>query len=250
MNAVVLAAGVGKRLQPFTDVHPKSLLRFGEETLLERHIKLLGGAGIEAITIVIGHLAEQVREEVCRLKWPAPLRLLHNARYREGSALSLLTAADALSGTSSLVMDGDILYGRELLHRLIQAPWPNCLLADPESRDSGEEVKVVVREDGRVCELGKRVHGGGRVVGESVGMFKFEPLAGKGLADRLRSATASDPSIEYEPVIDGLLKEFRVDYVSVKGLPWTEIDFWGDVERARAEVYPRLVRSGYTGVTD
>jgi choline kinase len=232
MKAVILAAGVGKRLQPFTDQHPKCLLGFGEKTLLHRHLDLLGASGVEDITVVVGHHAEQVQAEVSRVACPVLVRLVLNPRYEAGSALSLLKDADAFRDAPSLVMDADILYGKELLERLIRAPSPDCLLVDSELRDSGEEVKVVALEDGRVWELGKNVGGASRVIGESVGIFKFEGPSGSRLADRLRIATDRDPAVDYELVINALVKEIRMGYVTVGSLPWTEIYFWEDVERA------------------
>ena len=63
MKAILLAAGVGDRLRPFTDSHPKCLVEVGGRSLLDRHLDIL--SGIEAITglhIVVGYLADQIRE--------------------------------------------------------------------------------------------------------------------------------------------------------------------------------------------
>lgn len=244
MRAIILAAGVGERLRPFSEQHPKCLLRFGDKTLLHHHLEYLSASGVEDITIVVGHLADQIKAVVAQAACPVPVQLILNPHYRAGSALSLLSAAGIFTSAASLIMDADILCGQEMFERLIAAPFPNCILADSKFEDTGEEVKIVVREDGRVWKLGKCVGGEGQVVGESVGMFKFTPQTGQRLAYLLGAVTETDLNIEYELAIDKLVKDVRVEYEAVGDLAWTEIDFWEDVERARVEVYPRLKGRG------
>jgi choline kinase len=240
MKAIILAAGSGRRLGAFTDRHPKSLLRFGGETLLRRHLRLLGAAGMTEIVVVAGYLAGQIEAEVAAAACGVPVRVILNPRYRGGSALSLLAASNVLAGSPSVVMDADLLYGPEMLRRLLDAESPNCLLVDGTSEDSGEEVKVVVAPGGRVLELGKSVSSQGRIAGESVGIFKFGESAGRRLAALLRTMSDADQSVEYESAICGLVKECEVFCVSADGLPWIEIDFPEDVERARDQIYSRL----------
>jgi len=242
MKAIILAAGSGRRLGAFTERLPKSLLRFGNETLLGRHLRLLGSLGITEIMVVAGHLAGQVEAEVAAASCGAPVRVIVNPHYRRGSALSLLAASDVLGVSPCVVMDADLLYGPEMLRRLLGAESPNCLLVDSALEDSQEEVKVVVGPGGRVLELGKSVRGEGRVTGESVGIFKFDDSAGGRLVARLKTMSDADPDVEYETAICDLVKDCEVFCVSADGLAWIEIDFPEDVGRARAQVYPRLER--------
>ena len=59
MRAIILAAGMGTRLRPITLTTPKSLIKIGNETLIERQIHFLREKGIDEIIIVTGHLAEK-----------------------------------------------------------------------------------------------------------------------------------------------------------------------------------------------
>lgn len=246
MRAIVLAAGRGTRLRPFTDHHPKCLVDVGGATLLRRHLDLLSEAGVEEIAIVVGYLAEQVRAEAARARAGAAVRLVENPRFEAGSALSLLAALPPAE-TASLVVDADLLYSRRLLARLLASRHPNCLLADAQAADTGEEVKVLADAGGRVVELTKRVRGAGRVVGESVGLYRFAPHAASRLGRALGEAVAADPNTEYEQVIDRLLDEISVGWEPADGEPWIEIDFPEDIERARRAVYPRLAAAEGAG---
>jgi choline kinase len=122
----------------------------------------------------------------------------------------------------------------------VASPVADCLLVDDRLVDSGEEVKVVSRSDGRVYELGKQVRREGVVIGESVGIYKFSAETTHGLIDALRRAVRENPDVEYETVIDSLLEQIPMRYVRVGDLPWIEIDFPQDVDRARDEIWPDI----------
>lgn len=60
MLAMIFAAGLGTRLKPFTDSHPKALFPLGDKTLLQWQIEMLRGAGIRDIVINVHHFAKQI----------------------------------------------------------------------------------------------------------------------------------------------------------------------------------------------
>ena len=237
---MILAAGVGNRLRPFTIEHPKCLLSFGGKSLLQRHLEMLDGIDAGKITIVVGHLADQVEAEVKRVGLQRQIDLVYNPDYRLGSGLSLLQAESGLGRVPAIVMDADLLLCREMVTSLFSSSAPNCLLADERLIDTGEEVKVLVRSGGTVCELGKQVQRGGSVVGESVGLYKFSPDAGQTLVGVLKRGVAENPRVEYEAIIDSVLDSIQMHYVPIGQMPWIEIDFPNDVERAREEIWPLI----------
>ena len=68
MRAIILAAGRGSRLQQTSDQQlPKCLLTFGGRSLLERHLRLLGAAGVQEIVLALGFRHELVEAELTRL---------------------------------------------------------------------------------------------------------------------------------------------------------------------------------------
>lgn len=60
MKAMILAAGLGTRLKPFTDKHPKALAVVNNKTILLRNIEYLRKAGIDEIVINVHHFADQI----------------------------------------------------------------------------------------------------------------------------------------------------------------------------------------------
>ncbi|MGH8583929.1 MAG: NTP transferase domain-containing protein [Gammaproteobacteria bacterium] len=242
MHALILAAGLGKRLAL---PHPKCLLRFGGETLLGRHIRLLHGLGIDAIHVVTGFGSQQVAQELGRLGLDHEVRLVFNPNYAAGSVVSLWCLVDVLRlGCEVLIMDADVLYDPQILARLVGSPHAGCFLLDRDYTPGDEPVKLCVRA-GRLVEFRKRIAPDLTYdfSGESLGFFRFAPdMAGR-LAEWTEAYITQGRSHEpHEEAIRDLLLEHadRMHYEDVTGLPWIEIDFPEDVVRAEREVLPRL----------
>ena len=123
MRAIILAAGMGLRLvQPEGQQKPKCLLRFGDASLLERHLQLLKAAGVDEIVFVLGFKHEQVEAELDSIDWKPATEVVVNSEFTLGSVLSVHTVAEALTrGGDVLLMDADVLYDERILDALVAA---------------------------------------------------------------------------------------------------------------------------------
>ncbi len=242
MKAIILAAGVARRLAPLTDKTHKCLLPVGERALLGRMLAALDATGIREAVLVVGHRADQIRELAGVRFGRIRIRYVENPEYAKGSAISLYAARDHLR-EPSLVMDADVLFPREFLRRLLAAPAPSAFLVDLGFTDTGEEVKYYTRGD-RVIALGKKVvPESWEQVGEGVGFFKCGAEAAAGLTHLLERVIDEGGGLnEYEDALHLLVQLHHVGWVDVTGLPWTEIDFVEDLRRAREDVFPRVAR--------
>jgi len=240
MNAIILAAGVARRLAPLTDKTHKALLTVGGRPLLTRMLAALSDAGIRETVIVIGHCGDQVRAVAGTRLGRMGIRYVENTQYAKGSVLSLY-AARAHLAEPTLVMDADVLFPREMLRRLLAIPAPSALLIDRGFSDTGEEVKLYTRGE-RVIALGKKtVPEAYESVGEGVGFFKCGAAAGPEFVSAMEHVIATGDGLnEYEDALHILLQRVHVSGVDVTGLPWTEIDFVEDLQRAEDEVLARV----------
>ena len=243
MHAIILAAGVGRRLNPGNSV-PKCLLEFGGLTLLERHCRNLAACGIDRLSLCVGYRAEQIASALLKVSRPATL-LHYNPLYTLGSSLSLWSVRHALAGGDDvLVMDADVLYHPAILQRLVMSPARNCFLMDCDFAPGDEPVKICVAGD-RIVEFRKRVADGLSYdrIGESVGFFKFDAATALRLA-RLIGGYVADGRREQpheEALRDlALSADLQVGVEDITGLPWLEIDFPEDLVRANNEVLPLI----------
>ena len=239
--AVILAAGVGRRLG---SDGPKVLLAFEGKSLLQRHLEHLAGLGVGRVSITVGHCADQIRAEVGRLGYGGEVGFVDNPRYAEGSLVSLAVQGEVLrSGAPILLMDGDVLCDRRMFARLLDSDIKNALLVDRELEPGDEPVKIRFDDRGAIVDFRKTPEHRHVRHGESVGFFRFSPAVSRELADRADTYVAEGRTlVEYEEAIrDLLLRDpARFDAEDVTDLPWTEIDFETDVERARTVILPQL----------
>ncbi|KVF79139.1 phosphocholine cytidylyltransferase family protein [Burkholderia diffusa] len=249
MRAIILAAGLGLRLQqPPEAQFPKCLLRFDDVSLLERHLRVLDAAGVDEIVLGLGFQSGKVEQELKRLGRSAEIVL--NERYDLGSVLTVHTVADAMTrGGDVLLMDADVLYDENILHALVADPDKavDRLLIDRDFEAGDEPVKLCLK-NGVPVELRKQlaVDLDYDTIGESVGFFRFT----EGTARRLATIVAGyvdsgRANMPHEEAVRDLLLEggHSFDVADVTGSPWIEIDFPNDVARATQEILPLIQRT-------
>ena len=242
MNAVILVAGVARRMAPLTDSTHKALLPVGGRPVLARMLEALDAAGVRQVTLVVGHCADQVRKVAGERVGRLAVRYVHNPEYTRGSVISLYAARQCLR-EPALIMDADVVFPRVFLTRLLAVPAPSALLVDRSFSDTGEEVKVYTRGD-RAIALGKKVvPEAWDAVGEGIGFFKCGAEAAPELLRGLARVIEESHGLgEWEDAIHLLAPQRHVGWVDVTGMPWTEIDFVEDLRRAETDVLPRVVR--------
>ena len=229
-TAIILAAGVGKRFGADAADRPKALLEVDGEALVERLIRQLERAGVERIVVVVGYRGELMDSALAGKK---NVTLVHNPEFTRGAILSLWSARDYLDG-SVLVMDADVFIPFKMLDRLLRSTNESCFLLDGRVPPSGEEQMLMVR-DGRVLDIAREPRGTWDLLGESVGFLKLAAPGTAVLRELLDARVArGDKDLEHEEVYPELLQRVVVGFERVDDLEWTEIDFPGDLDRARS----------------
>ncbi len=245
MKAVMLAAGTGTRLGPAVAKHsPKVLLQFGGKSLLQRHIESLTRHGVDELVLGVGYHHDEIEQEIADLCAEDFVRTVFNEDYTDGNIVTLWTLRDELcSGGPVLLMDADVLYDEGLLSRLIYAKHENCLLLDRGFTPGDEPVKLCIR-NGEIVEFRKWLSTEFDFCGESVGLFKLSASVAEKIITQtglyLAQGRRQDP---YEEAIRDVLltsKRRTFTFEDITGMPWIEIDFAADVERANAVVLPRI----------
>jgi choline kinase len=259
MRAIILAAGRGSRLNGTAGDAPKCLVEAGGMTLLARQIETLGRAGIEDIAVVVGCQAERVRE-ACGHR----VTYVENTRYAQTNSMYSLWMARPLLYEGFVVLNCDVLFHPVLLDDLLSARHENALLlAYREANQPAfgdEEMKVKVR-CGRVVEMSKTIDPA-EADGENLGIVKFGAQGAAALVGIMDRLIGAGGTRDWAPrAFDAFAQTHPLHAIGTRGLPWIEIDFPDDYQRAVREVLPRIeadglmprrgpVRRGWDGVTD
>jgi len=240
MKAVILAAGVGKRLGAVTENRPKCLIEIGRRSLLLRYLDALLSVGVKTVVLVVGHRQELIRTAVGEAYRGLAIRYVVNGQYQRGSLYSLWLARAAFDD-DLLIMDADVLCPASFMARLVNSPHPNALLIDETVCQDAEERMAVIR-NGRVVALTKkRPPQPPDLLGEGVGFLKVTRRDSESMVAAMEPfVKKGDLDMEYEDTWEAFFRAVPVGYEKVGGQPWIEIDFPEDIARAERDILPRI----------
>ncbi|RIV34400.1 phosphocholine cytidylyltransferase family protein [Micromonospora radicis] len=237
MVGMVLAAGAGRRLRPYTDTLPKALVPVdGEITILDIALRNLAEVGLTDIVVVVGYAADAVRERQAELerRYGVTLTLVPNDKAEEwNNAYSLWLARDWFA-RGVLLVNGDTVHPVSIEKTLLAARGPGVLLAiDTLKPLAEEEMKTTFDAAGQLTRITKLMDPA-EAYGEYIGATLIEPQVAGPLADALEATWRRDPNLYYE---DGY-QEFAERGGEVRAAPigdvsWVEVDNHDDLTRAR-----------------
>ena len=219
MKAVVLGAGLGKRLSSVTASMPKVLLKVGEKTLIEHNVDKLRKIGINDIAVVIGYKGEMVKEVLGNSV------TYYEQREQLGTAHAFLCAEKFIDEPYFLGINGDMFFTDPLTDFIKLKPPAVAVYNFEDTRRFGRmEIK-----DGRLVTVKEKTgEGGPGFINAGVYLFPKQVF-------ELIRKTPLSPRKEYEitdtvqMMIDQGLK-FTV--YNLKGF-WTDIAYLTDLEKTR-----------------
>ena len=240
MKALILAAGIGRRLKIDT---PKILLQIGKKTLLERHYKNLVNANINKIGLVVGFQSKKIENLIKEIDKGNRIRIFRNTEFTKGSIVSLVTASKFFDTKEKMIlMDGDVLYHEEIFKRLVNSNKKNCFLLDRDIEEGEEPIKICIKKN-HIYDFGRKIKKDFDFCGESVGFFKFSYEISKELLIKAKEVMRLDSNEMYEEAIRLIIKNTDLNnfgYEDITKLPWIEIDFPEDLEKARNKVLQEI----------
>ena len=235
MKAIILAAGKGTRLDGAA-VKPKCLVEIGGSTLLHRQIDTLRSLNVRQIVVVVGFGANSIREEC-----DDEISFVENNQFAETSSLYSLWLAREHLRDGFVVLNSDVLFHPQMLADLLESTCDSALLiSDTDPNPLGdEEMKVKVKE-GSVVDISKEIDPLD-ADGENVGIVKFSASGAKLLVDYMDKLIGSGAVKDWAPrAFLEFARNHPLHALSTRGLPWIEIDFPEDYQRAINEVLPKI----------
>lgn len=149
MQALILAAGMGKRLGKYTSDNTKCMLKVNGKTLIERAIEALVGAGINKLILVLGYKGENVKQFLlhdCDNPAVKQIKLvfIDNPIYdKTNNICSLFLAIDEFKKEDTILLESDLIYEPELIKRIVEDEEPNLVsVAKYEQWMDGTVVKL------------------------------------------------------------------------------------------------------------
>ncbi|MCE9664005.1 phosphocholine cytidylyltransferase family protein [Halomonas sp. M5N1S17] len=199
MRAIILAAGQGSRLRPYTNDKPKCMVLLAGKSLLHRQMAVMEMCGIsDNIIIVGGYCIEKLD--------PLGAEVLENARYETTNMVSTLFCAreHMVSGEDLLISYGDIVYEPQVLQAVLDCNAPICVAADREwerlwrlrmDDPLSDAETFVMDEKQHVLELGKKPRFYDQVHAQYIGLIR---IRGDKVSDLVAAYDGIDPDAKYD----------------------------------------------------
>lgn len=234
MKAIILAAGQGRRLLPWTHDIPKCLLPFAGRPLLGWQLAALAANEVDEAVVVTGFAARDVEREIERLAPPGmSVTPLFNPFFGVADNIASCWAArDYLSGEVA-VINGDTLFEPAVLAKVrAQATRPLTVTVDVKPAYDADDMKVQLHNDS-VIRIGKTLPPETSDA-ESIGLLLLKGLGGPLFSAAIEAVMRQPRGVTrwYLSAVDELAGRGVVGAVSIAGLGWTEVDYPGDLGRA------------------
>ncbi len=251
IKAIILAAGEGTRLRPYTLDRPKCLVEVDGTSLLDRQLAVLGSENVQPVIMIGGYRAEMLERPNIALRL--------NPRFHETNMVWTLFCAEQDLEGDVLICYGDIVYSRQVLQAIlaskadiattIDLDWEAYWRARNENPlDDAETLKM--RADGGIYEIGNKPSSLTDIEGQYMGLIK---LSAKGVETfkKVFQDAKSAGNLQGKPVEKAYMTDLLqavinagndVKAVLVNG-GWVEVDTVSDLESA-------VTRSRLTQIRD
>ena len=243
MKAIILAAGMASRLRPLTLTTPKSLLKVGERSLLQRSMDALIANGVREFCIVTGYLHEMI-EDFVQKQYADSIKVtfVYNKVYETTNNIySLWLARPFAEGEEVLLLDSDLLYDPQIITHVLATDAPNVLTLIRHELGE-EEMKVVTDAQGSIREISKTCNPAD-AAGESLGIEKMGREYTRALYRELEPMMNREhlENVFYERAFERLIPQGHTYQVlDVTELFSCELDTIEDFENAKAKIPENL----------
>ena len=177
MNAIILAAGRGSRLENLTDTIPKCLVEINKQTLLSRQLDIYGSIKeISDVSIVRGYLKDKIKDNRVN-------KYFNNDKWNNTNIVSsLYTCKEILEKKDSIISYGDIFFSDKIIKMLIDDPNDIVISYDANFlnlwskrfEDPLEDLETFIMDNNEfLLEIGGKTNDISKIKGQYMGLLKI-----------------------------------------------------------------------------
>lgn len=254
-QAVILAGGMGTRLEDMTKTMPKGFIQIQGEAMVETSCKKLFSCGVQQIIIGTGHCKEFY--ESLANKYTGLIKTVYNKDYQNTSSMGTLAVCAQFVEGDFLLLESDLLYDDIGLFALKNSKYSNVLLASGDTY-SGDEVYVAANKEGILEAISKKKQEVANVTGELVGISRVS----KDFLDKMvafyKADIKNNIKMDYEKVFlavnnlafneqnkkqKALDKDAFMHICTIQNYIWSEVDTKKMLQKALDVIYPKIKES-------
>ncbi len=241
-KAIILAAGLGKRLGNLTKDIPKCLLVVEPEsrkTLLDFSLSALSDNGINEIIIVTG-FAKEVLENHISKNWSRKLSIqyIFNDKFSDFNNIYSAYLAKGFWDDETVLLNSDIIFHPDIFNALKDViandtKPKSYLIIDDTKKLIAEDMKVKINEKREIKEINKKLDCSASL-GEYIGITYLRGVERVKFLESLeKNIKDKNLDLYYEDALNCILKDISVFPLSTSGKLWTEVDTEEDYNIAK-----------------
>ena len=243
MQAIILAAGTGSRLNKEKNALPKGMVEIGGKPLLEYSLEALSRHGLTEVIIAIGFEHQKIKNRFGSRQGDLKIEYVLNEKYAESGSMYSFALVQDFIEDEIILLESDLIYEPRAIDDLLNADHKNCILVTAPS-GSGDEVYIYTNEKQEVIDMCKELPFNGReyALGEFAGISKFEGNFLHSVFKNLQNDIALGKfDYHYEACVFETSKYTGpVHALLADGLLWYEIDTAKDLVKAREQIFPMI----------
>ena len=222
MQAIILVAGIGKRLNEITKGLPKCLTKVGDKTFLRRMIDQLKDKGVKNIIIVTGHEAELIKQAS-----PEAIHI-HNELYeKSNNIISVLQTKQEVLGQDFLILYGDIIFDSGILLDCINSEESCMAISEPFAGDT-EKIKT---DGDYVKDIGNHIV---KHNGNFIGISKIKAEDSVDFFEWMEFILPESKDCYYTKALKKMISNgHQIEAIMANGRYWAEMDYPEDYEKIK-----------------
>lgn len=245
MQAIILAAGMGKRLKDLTRDNTKCMVKVNGVTLIERLLRQLESHDLSRIVMVVGYEGKKLKDYIGTLSIRTPVVFVDNPVYdRTNNIYSLALAKQYLMDEDTLLFESDIIFEDSILDMLLQDPRETLAVVDKyEAWMDGTCVKITDDDDIEAFVPGKKLrYDEVDAYYKTVNIYKFSKRFSETyyvpFLEAYQSALGKNEYYEQVLRVITMLDDPAIKAVRLTGQRWYEIDDIQDLDIAESIFTP------------
>jgi len=229
---VILAAGIGSRLRPYTDIRPKCMMRVAGKAIIAWQLEAFRKAGVVNVIIVAGYLHELVEKLVEEITDMNITVLINHDFNTTNNMYSLYMTKDYARGKDFVLLNGDVVLHGNIMENLVNQKESDFICVDV-GKYVEESMKVVLDESaGILVDISKKISPEDSY-GNSIDLYRFSHSSSNLLFEECHRVIVVNKNLKdwSEVALQTLLqtRAMRMRPLGIDGLPWVEIDNTDDL---------------------
>jgi choline kinase len=230
MRAVIIAAGQGTRLLPFTRDHPKCLVPVEGKAIIDHQLDALRASGIDDVIVVGGYRIDRLEQHLSQMPAKGRPGLIFNPFWKVSNSIGSVWAARHELRRPFCLMNGDTILDTALIGQALSGAQPGVNLLVERARLFAQDDMRVAIADGRVRAVGKDIDQAGH---RSLGTILATGSGPHIYLDALDAVIGAEGGSQrfHHAIVDRLAAADDVSAIVTNSPLWIEIDRPEDIER-------------------